>query len=750
MAAFPYGWQVENANGTPVSGAKIYFYVPTTNTPRNTFTDTALTVPAANPVLADAAGWFRTYLDSDLAYDIVIKSADDAITYQSLTLPAGGASGAQPLNTLLTNISNVTLGNNQFLKGTGTPNTPVAYSLFGTENTWTKKQTIDLAGSETANGIDVQVGAANDLRTTVSSTGYVGHNVEVFTSQDGSGDGITFGVAGRAYSLAGSRGIAVGLYGIGKCDTSWAKGSGFEAGAQGAFLDATTTKAGTVFGAGIHATATTTAGAIIRGVEADTICTTVTNESKIGFEIVSPAADTGATTGTVTIDGGAALEDSAGLRIFAVTGGVGYASGIMTIKRSDTAAPVKSGGNLWSAGGFTTTYGLRWDGMTFSTAAMYVGNTTKIVNARNAANNADINVLRFDSSNRITFYDDKIWMNSLGGVVQNLTGGDAVNLIRVKTDSNGEKYIVYRGVASGFQALEWKVGVGNNDGDFIFARYNDATDAFIENAIIIRKSDGRITIPGVYNTTTATAANVNAAADGIIARSTSALKYKKDVEPYETHRAWPMLEAIDNALIWYRSNTELCTHDNPSYGHYGVAADPLAEEMPQLVHFGETGDVEGFAYERAIVPLIRAVIELRKELDQWKNTPAPHGDLSSSPSSSDALLQPSLSSDTEEPEQDYKAMYEELMRNMYSEVPEDLPIPTFLQSVPHELEDLVRESEPYGETKARLWQLYVNLQSRIADNGLSMDLPTPEQYALHSRLSRHLDWMQGTGAVDVI
>jgi hypothetical protein len=82
--------------------------------------------------------------------------------------------------------------------------------------------------------------------------------------------------------------------------------------------------------------------------------------------------------------------------------------------------------------------------------------------------------------------------------------------------------------------------------------------------------------------------------------------------------------------------------------------------------------------------------------------------------------------------------------------PEPVDIPEFLQTVPDELTDLVRENEPYGESQARLWQLYVNLQSRIADNGLSMDLPTPDQYALHSRLSRHLEWLRGTGAVDVI
>ena len=55
-----YGWQVENSSGTPVSGAKIFFKIKGTSTNATTYTDSALTVPAANPVVADAAGWFAT------------------------------------------------------------------------------------------------------------------------------------------------------------------------------------------------------------------------------------------------------------------------------------------------------------------------------------------------------------------------------------------------------------------------------------------------------------------------------------------------------------------------------------------------------------------------------------------------------------------------------------------------------------------------------------------------------------------
>jgi len=92
----PFGWTVQNAAGTAVSGAKIYFTIPDTATPRSAYTDSALTVPAANPVIADAAGYFLVYLSSELGYDIVVKSADDSITYQERTVTAGASGGDAP------------------------------------------------------------------------------------------------------------------------------------------------------------------------------------------------------------------------------------------------------------------------------------------------------------------------------------------------------------------------------------------------------------------------------------------------------------------------------------------------------------------------------------------------------------------------------------------------------------------------------------------------------------------------------
>lgn len=115
--AIPFGWTVQNAAGTAVSGAKIYFYVPNTTTPRTPYSDTGLSVPTANPVVADAAGYFLVYLSSDLAYDIVVKSADDSITYQTRSV-ASNISGAQPVDPLLTSLAGLTTAEGDFIEAT--------------------------------------------------------------------------------------------------------------------------------------------------------------------------------------------------------------------------------------------------------------------------------------------------------------------------------------------------------------------------------------------------------------------------------------------------------------------------------------------------------------------------------------------------------------------------------------------------------------------------------------------------------
>lgn len=120
--AIPFpGWQTGDANGTPESGGKIYFYVVGTTTPIITYSDTALTTPNANPVVMDASGWVAPiYISSETAYDYIVKSADEATTLKARTTVPSNVSGAQPVDATLTAVAGLVLADGDIIEGTGT------------------------------------------------------------------------------------------------------------------------------------------------------------------------------------------------------------------------------------------------------------------------------------------------------------------------------------------------------------------------------------------------------------------------------------------------------------------------------------------------------------------------------------------------------------------------------------------------------------------------------------------------------
>lgn len=63
-------------------GAKANFFLTGTTTRTNTFTDSALGTPHANPVIANAAGEFATiYLDPDIVYKLTLDDTNDVLIY---------------------------------------------------------------------------------------------------------------------------------------------------------------------------------------------------------------------------------------------------------------------------------------------------------------------------------------------------------------------------------------------------------------------------------------------------------------------------------------------------------------------------------------------------------------------------------------------------------------------------------------------------------------------------------------------
>lgn len=64
-----------DANGTPRSGAKLYFYTPSTTTPKDVYSDSGLTTPITQPVTASSAGLWATIFCQASLYRVILKDS---------------------------------------------------------------------------------------------------------------------------------------------------------------------------------------------------------------------------------------------------------------------------------------------------------------------------------------------------------------------------------------------------------------------------------------------------------------------------------------------------------------------------------------------------------------------------------------------------------------------------------------------------------------------------------------------------
>lgn len=92
---------------------------------------------------------------------------------------------------------------------------------------------------------------------------------------------------------------------------------------------------------------------------------------------------------------------------------------------------------------------------------------------------------------------------------------------------------------------------------------------------------GTIASLGSWNSTTASAANVFIDSSGSIQRSTSSLRYKKDIEPIDATIADRVV--LGARPVWYRST---CENDNEAWSWYGLIAEEMAQIDPRLVFWG--------------------------------------------------------------------------------------------------------------------------------------------------------------------
>nr|DAF48806.1 MAG TPA: Minor structural protein 4 [Myoviridae sp. ctfWc3] len=125
-----------------------------------------------------------------------------------------------------------------------------------------------------------------------------------------------------------------------------------------------------------------------------------------------------------------------------------------------------------------------------------------------------------------------------------------------------------------------------------------------------------------YNKTTSAGANVHVAQDGALVRSSSARKYKTDIQDADNDYGNKLIEFAPQKWIdkaeKKRYEEDPDNNKKPGY-YYGLIADDLdAAGLDMLVNYGAEGEVEGINYDRLAVALLPVIKSLKDQVASLK------------------------------------------------------------------------------------------------------------------------------------
>lgn len=232
------------------------------------------------------------------------------------------------------------------------------------------------------------------------------------------------------------------------------------------------------------------------------------------------------------------------------------------------------------------------------------------------------NTNSLNASGELTFNDGTHTFQVLttgGGAnaIIDVTASATANAIFEAFAPNGyDAYVVLTATAT----ASWAMGLdGSASNAFTIVNNASPTES---GAAFVARTSGAVGFPVIG--TTASAANAYLDNGGSptnnLLRSTSSLRYKRDVEPVDAARIEAVMQLEP---IWYRSK---CEADRKDWSWYGLGAEDVAAVDPRLVHWTKQRDAEGeiipdaplipdgVMYERVAVLLLGKVKQLEGRL----------------------------------------------------------------------------------------------------------------------------------------
>jgi hypothetical protein len=158
-----------DGTGAPYAGAKLYAYAAGTTNAQDTYSDSDITTPNANPVVADANGLFGAiYLDPALSYKFILKTTADVEVFTQDNVVTGGSQKLDVLSktanytVLVTDgedvlvFADATAGNMTITLYTAVGNAGRKVRVIKIDST-ANTVTVDPNGSQTWNGASTKV-----------------------------------------------------------------------------------------------------------------------------------------------------------------------------------------------------------------------------------------------------------------------------------------------------------------------------------------------------------------------------------------------------------------------------------------------------------------------------------------------------------------------------------------------------------------------------------------------------------------
>lgn len=263
-----------------------------------------------------------------------------------------------------------------------------------------------------------------------------------------------------------------------------------------------------------------------------------------------------------------------------------------------------------------------------------LGNVDAIVNFNNTVNAK----LRFISTN--TVEAKRIVTGNKDSYVMQMDGNNYLSLegeygVRIKHNQAG---ILYTPIEARYNntkiATTTTINLNVTSGANMTLKtdrleLNNGGDSYYSNApagvTLGRDSTPRIWSMAIYNRTYSSASNMFITSSGTIGRSTSARKYKEDIQVAEEviSKAKRFLSILPSS--WY-DKAEIA-RGGKAQRYYGFVADDFdLKGLKEVVLYGSSGQVEGLAYDRLTMyqnvilsDHEREIQSLKNEVDQLKN-----------------------------------------------------------------------------------------------------------------------------------